>query len=195
MALKRFRLALEDCQHAAALQSNAPSSKTLLRLARCQLALGATTPAATTINTVLTMEPNNTAAVQLHDKVHDLECHLDNFEQARKRKDWGHARLALDKCLQAIEGEGGELPTEWRIWRVELELCRKSWEAAQNAAKYAFKLHLILPKIFYFFQRSSPIKSKFSRRVDIAWACPIFGRETTTGVATQSVGVEAGSRL
>ena len=142
MALKHFRLALEDCQHAAALQSNAPSSKTLLRLARCQLALGATTPAATTINTVLTMEPNNIVAVQLHDKVHGLEGHIDNFEQARKRKDWGHARLALDKCLQAIEGEGGELPTEWRIWRVELELCRKNWDAAHNAAKYVFELHL-----------------------------------------------------
>ena len=142
MALKRFRLALEDCQHAATLQSDAPSSKTLLRLARCQLALGATTPAATTINTVLTMEPNNTTAVQLYDKVQGLESHIDNFEQAKKRKDWGHARLALDKCLQAIEGEGGELPTEWRIWRVELELCRKNWEAAHNAAKQVSKPYL-----------------------------------------------------
>ncbi len=142
MALKRFRPALEDCQHAATLQSNAPSSKTLLRLARCQLALGATTPASSTVSTVLTMEPNNTTAVQLRDKVHGLESHLGNFEFARKRKDWGMARLALDKCLQAIEGEGGELPTEWRMWRVELELCRRNWDAANNSAKQVFKPQL-----------------------------------------------------
>ena len=45
------------------------------------------------------------------------------------------ARLALDKCLQGIEGEGGEIPTEWRLWRVELELARGSWDAANTAAK------------------------------------------------------------
>lgn len=139
MALKRFRPALEDCQHAATLQSNAPSSKTLLRLARCQLALGATTPALSTVNTVLAMEPNNTMAVQLRDKVQDLEGHLGNFEFARKQKNWGMARLALDKCLQAIEGEGGEIPMDWRLWRVELELCRRNWEAANNSAKQVFK--------------------------------------------------------
>ncbi|KAK2467691.1 hypothetical protein APHAL10511_000285 [Amanita phalloides] len=141
MALKRFRSALEDCQHAAALQANCPSSKTLLRLARCQLALGSTTPATTTIGTVLAMEPSNIHAVQLRDKVHHLERHLDNFEVARKQKDWALARLALAKCLQVIESEGGEIPTEWRIWRVELELCRRSWEAVHTAVNDLLRLN------------------------------------------------------
>jgi len=136
MALKRFRLALEDCQMAASLQSAAPSPKTLLRLARCQLALGSSTPALSTIGTVLALEPKNAQAVQLKDKVTALEGHVRNFESARKRKDWAMARLALDKCLQSIEGEGGDVPTEWRIWRVELELSRGSWDAANMAAKY-----------------------------------------------------------
>ena len=138
MALKRFRPALEDCQVAATLQAPSPSSKTLLRLARCQLALGSSTPALSTIRSVLALEPTNAQAVQLRDKVQALENHVRNFEGARKKKEWGLARLCLDKCLQAIEGEGGDIPDEWRIWRVELELTRGNWDAANNAAKYFF---------------------------------------------------------
>ena len=138
MALKRFRPALEDCQIAAALQASSPSSKTLLRLARCQLALGSTTPALSTIRSVLALEPANSQAVQLRDKVQLLETHVRNFESARKKKEWGLGRLCLDKCLQAIEGEGGEIPDDWRIWRVELELCRGNWDAANIAAKYVY---------------------------------------------------------
>lgn len=147
MALKRFRLALEDCQMAASLQSSAPSPKTLLRLARCQLALGSSTPALSTIGTVLALEPQNSQAVQLKDKVIALEGHVRNFGSARKRKDWAMARLALDKCLQSIEGEGGDVPTEWRIWRVELELSRGSWDAANMAANDALRLNPNSPDV------------------------------------------------
>lgn len=135
MALKRFRLALADCQQAAALQSAEPSSKTLIRLARCHLALGSSEPALTTLRTVVALEPTNAAARQLQDKVLELEAHLRNFDSAKRRKEWGMARLALDKCLQSIEGEGGEIPTQWRLWRVELELARANWDAANIAAK------------------------------------------------------------
>lgn len=135
MALKRFRMALADCQQASALQSAEPSSKTLIRLARCQLALGSSEPSLTTLRTVLTLEPSNAAALQLQEKVLELEAHLRNFDGARRRKEWGMARLALDKCLQGIEGEGGEVPIQWRLWRVELELARASWDAANIAAK------------------------------------------------------------
>jgi DnaJ family protein C protein 7 len=135
MSLKRFRPALEDCQLAASLQSAAPSPKTLLRLGRCQLALGTSAAALSTIRAVLSIEPKNAAAIQLRDKVQLLEGHVRNLDAARKRKDWGLARLALDKCMQSIEGEGTEVPTEWRIWRIELELCRGNWDAANVAAK------------------------------------------------------------
>jgi DnaJ family protein C protein 7 len=94
-----------------------------------------TTPAAPTIPTALTLDPKNTFALQLRDKILELETHLRNFETARTRKDWGMARLALDKCLQGIEGEGGDIPTEWRLWRVELELARGGWDAANMAAR------------------------------------------------------------
>ncbi|KAG6860002.1 hypothetical protein C0995_000644 [Termitomyces sp. Mi166 len=147
MALKKFRPALDDCQLAVTLQSAAPSPKTLLRLGRCQLALGSTAAALSTIRVVLTLEPQNTVAIQLRDKVQVLEGHLRNLDAARKKKNWSLARLALDKCLQAIEGEGAEVPTEWRTWRVELELAKGNWEAANVAANDALRLNPNSPDI------------------------------------------------
>ncbi|KAI9464673.1 hypothetical protein HD554DRAFT_2120880 [Boletus coccyginus] len=147
MALKRFRPALADCQQAAALQSDEPSSKTLIRLARCHLALGSSKPALTALRTVITLEPANAAALQLQEKVLELEAHLRNFDNAKRKKEWGMARLALDKCLQSIEGEGGEVPTQWRLWRVGLELARANWDAANIAASDAMRLDPNSPEI------------------------------------------------
>jgi DnaJ family protein C protein 7 len=135
MALKRFKPALADCQQAASLQTESPSTKTLIRLARCQIALGSTTAALSTIRAVLDLEPTNTVALQLQVKVSQLENHQANFLSAMKNKEWTLARLALDQCLKAIEGEGGEIPTEWRIWRIELELARGNWDGANTSAK------------------------------------------------------------
>ena len=135
MALKRFRPALADCQQAASLQSDNPVPKTLVRLARCQLAIGEATPALSVVRQVLAIEPNNTAAKQVQAKALELEAHLRNFEGAKKRKDWALARLALEKWSQTIEGESGDVPSEWRCWRIELELARGNWEAANVAAK------------------------------------------------------------
>lgn len=143
MALKKFRLALADCQAAATLQSSSPSPKTLIRLARCQLALGSAQPALSTLRSTLTIEPGNSTALQLEAKVLELEAHLRNFETAKGKKEWGMARLALDRCLQGIEGEGGEIPIEWRVWRIELELVRGSWDAANAAAKYVLLLAFV----------------------------------------------------
>ncbi|KAJ7230506.1 hypothetical protein GGX14DRAFT_583593 [Mycena pura] len=141
MGIKRFRAALDDCQHAATLQAADPSAKTLLRLARCQFALGSTTPSLSTLRTVLSLEPKNAPALQLQSKINLLEGHLKNFESAKAKKEWAHARLALDKCLQGIEGEGGDIPTEWRLWRVELELARGNLDGANTAANDALRLN------------------------------------------------------
>jgi DnaJ homolog subfamily C member 7 len=135
MALKRFKPALADCQQAANLQSDAPSVKTLTRLARCQLSTGSAAPALSTLRSALAIEPKNDAALQLQRKVLEIEAHLRNLEGAKDRKDWGHARLALDKCVQGIEAEGGDIPLQWRLWRIELELARSNWDAASIAAK------------------------------------------------------------
>lgn len=148
MAMKRFRPALDDCQQAATLQSSSPSAKTLLRLARCQLALGSATPASSTLRTVLSLEPTNAQAAQLKSKISELESHLKTFDAARGKKDWGLARLALDKCLNGIEGEGEEIPTEWKVWRLEMELAKGNLDTANSAAKYAsFSRRTVLSSI------------------------------------------------
>ncbi|KAJ7272532.1 hypothetical protein B0H12DRAFT_583920 [Mycena haematopus] len=147
MGIKRFRSALDDCQQAATLQAAAPSPKTLLRLARCQFALGSTTPALSTLRAVIALEPKNAPALQLQSKISLLEGHLRNFESAKAKKEWAHARLALDKCLQGIEGEGGEIPTEWRLWRVELELARGNLDGANTAANDALRLNPNSPDV------------------------------------------------
>ncbi|KAG2012165.1 DnaJ protein [Coprinopsis cinerea AmutBmut pab1-1] len=156
MALKRFRPALADCQQALSIlsPSSTPSStpaspsttttpalvKTLFRLARCQFGLGESTAALSTLSRLFALEPSNAAAIQLKHKIEALQGHVKNFEQAKGKKEWGMARLSLDKCLQAIEAEGGEVPGEWRVWRVELELARGSWDAAGIAANDALRL-------------------------------------------------------
>lgn len=135
MALKKFKPALTDCQQAANLQAANPSVKTLVRLARCQLSTGSTAPALSTLRTALSIEPRNDAALQLQRKVEELERHLRNHEASRVKRDWGMARLALDKCIQSIEAEGGDTPIQWRLWKVEMELSRGNWDAASMAAK------------------------------------------------------------
>ncbi|EIM80318.1 TPR-like protein [Stereum hirsutum FP-91666 SS1] len=140
MALKQFRPALNDCQAASSLQSSDPQAKTLVRLARCQHSLGQSTAALSTLRAVLELEPGNAQAIQLQGKVLELEAHLRNFDGARERKEWALARLALDKCLQSIEGQGGEVPAEWRLWRIELDLARGNWDAANTAANDALRM-------------------------------------------------------
>ena len=135
MSLKRFKPALADCQQAASLQTNTPSTKTLIRLARCQTALGSTAAALSTIRTVLDLEPTNSVALQLQTKISQLESHQANYFTAMKNKEWTLARLALDKCLQGIEGEGGEIPIEWRIWKIELDLAKGNLGGANTSAK------------------------------------------------------------
>ncbi|THH08431.1 hypothetical protein EW145_g2718 [Phellinidium pouzarii] len=141
MAMKHFKLALADCQKAASIQSGTPSAKTLIRLARCQLAVGSPGPALSVLRETLALEPSNAAAKQLQAKVLELEAHLRNFEGSMSRKDWGMARLALDRCMQSIEGDAGDVPSEWRCWQIELELARGNWNEANTAANDALRLN------------------------------------------------------
>ncbi|KAL0954123.1 hypothetical protein HGRIS_005265 [Hohenbuehelia grisea] len=142
MALKRFRAALNDCQTALALPGSTPSPvKTLVRLAKCQFALGQTEPALSTARLALAAEPDNSAAKLLQRQVADLQGHLANFEKARGQKNWGMARLALDRCLSSIEGEGGEVPADWRLWKVELDLAKGDLDSASSAANDALRLN------------------------------------------------------
>ena len=73
-------------------------------------------------------------------KALELEAHVRNLEMSRRRREWGMARVALDRCLRVVEAEGSEIPIEWRVWRVEIELARGNWDGANGAAKCVLSL-------------------------------------------------------
>jgi DnaJ family protein C protein 7 len=193
IAIKRFRSALADCQLAATMQAAASADgtappKTLLRLARCQLALAQTTAALSTLRAVLAVEPDSAPAMQMHARALELEAHTRNLVGARQRREWGMARIALDRCLLVIEAEGSEIPTEWRQWRVEIELSRGNWDGANSAAKCVSLL--VLCAHFYsctLFQRCPAVAVKLARRTYAPWtrALPLWA--TPAGIAARSI--------
>ncbi|KAG1770598.1 hypothetical protein EV702DRAFT_1138978, partial [Suillus placidus] len=114
-------------------------NSTLIHLACCQLALGLSEPALSTLRSVLSLEPTNPAAQQLKDKVLELQNHLRTFESSRTRKEWGMARLTLDKCLQSIEAEDPNSPKVLALRGLVLFLTGKLSQALQHVAS---ALHL-----------------------------------------------------
>ena len=137
IAIKRFRSALADCQLAATLQAATPAygaatSKTLLRLARCQLALAQTEAALSTLRVVIAAEPASAPAADMHARALELQVYMRNLVVWRERGQWDMARIELEKCLYAIEAEGSEIPTEWRQWRIDIKR-----EVVSSAAEYA----------------------------------------------------------
>ncbi|CAE6443965.1 unnamed protein product [Rhizoctonia solani] len=134
MALKKFGPALSDCQTAASLQSANPVPKTLLRLARCHLALGDVPACLAALRDL----PDSTPGVQdVRRRAEGLELHLQRFKDAKEKNEWGAARLALEQAVDAVEGD---VPVQWRCWRVECEVARRSWTGAQNAVSDALRL-------------------------------------------------------
>lgn len=84
---------------------------------------------------MLSAEPANAQATQMQTRALELEAHVRNLELSRRRGEWGMARIALERCLRVVEAEGSEIPIEWRIWRVEIELARGNWDGANSAVK------------------------------------------------------------
>lgn len=129
MAIKRFGPALADCQAAASLQSASPVPKTLLRLARCHLALGDVPACLAALRNL----PDSAPGVpDVRRRAEALELHLTRFREARDKDEWGAARLALEQAVEAVEGD---VPVQWRCWRVECEVARGSWAGAQTAVR------------------------------------------------------------
>jgi hypothetical protein len=78
-----------------------------------------------------------------------------NLEMSRRRGEWAMVRIALDRCLRVVDAEGSEIPIEWRVWRVEIELARGNWDGANSVAKCVLSL-----SFFFFFSltlMTSPI--------------------------------------
>ncbi|KAF9517087.1 hypothetical protein BS47DRAFT_1375789 [Hydnum rufescens UP504] len=144
MALKRYKSAIEDCQSAVHLQRASPQPKTLLRLARCQFALGRPSQSLASIHSVLAVDSANTDAISLRQKVNALQNHLDRHRTAVESGEWILARLALENAEKMIDGS---VPIEWRCWKIDIEIRRKRWDAATSAASDALRVDSSSPEV------------------------------------------------
>ncbi|KIM25410.1 hypothetical protein M408DRAFT_331174 [Serendipita vermifera MAFF 305830] len=151
IATKQFREALVDCQQARTLQQSAPQLKTLIRLARCQLATGSPGPALSTLREAQALE----AETKTHNKdlwnfknnAELMQRHLDSVTKARERKDWTTASAALDAARKMLEGAGKDVPTEWRCWSVQLKMARSDWDGATDAVRDALRFESNSPDV------------------------------------------------
>jgi len=85
---------------------------------------------------VLSAEPGNAQAAQMQERALELEAHVRNLEAARRRGEWAMACVVLERCLRGVEADGSEIPVEWHVWRIEIELARANWDGANSAVKY-----------------------------------------------------------
>lgn len=132
MAQKAFQAALSDCQAASLLQTTSPSARTLMRLARCHMALGNPAAAVTALQTALRLEPDNGPAREQQAAARKMLADMRATEDAMRGGDWQHAEAALERACAACEGE--PLPIAWRLWRVRIALARKQYQTAEAGA-------------------------------------------------------------
>lgn len=144
IAQKKFKLARDDCQIAVSLQSDSPSAKTFARLARCHLGLGDADSALVAVDQALKLDPGNAQCLQTRAQADHIKTHLDRCQQSRQQKDWGQARWALEKAMQACEGD---YPVEWRVWKVEIDIAKKNWDDAISSAATALRLEANSPDV------------------------------------------------
>ncbi|TFY78663.1 hypothetical protein EWM64_g5352 [Hericium alpestre] len=137
---KRFRLALLDCQQAMSMQEN-PKAKLLVRLGRCQYALGRPAAALVALRRALTIDPNDEMAQIFREKSLQLQNHERDYEDARSRNHWRMAQRAYEQCIDAIRKERGEVPLEWKCWEVALEVARGCWDRATATLDRALGEH------------------------------------------------------
>ncbi|KAE8245312.1 hypothetical protein A4X13_0g5989 [Tilletia indica] len=135
MSLKRFSPALADCQLAANLSPNGPNAKTLLRLARCQFALGSLDDAERSLERIVGpstsspgLEPDNQQAKSVLAQVKATKTHFRQFESYRDSKSYSFASIALNKTIQAVEVP----PLPWKIARTKLLLSQASTSASSQ---------------------------------------------------------------
>jgi DnaJ family protein C protein 7 len=68
----------------------------------------------------------------------ELEAQVYNLELSCRRREWSMAWIALERCLGVVEAEGSEIPIEWRIRRIEIELAQGNWDGANSAVECVF---------------------------------------------------------
>ena len=136
--------------------------KTLIRLARCQLATGSPGPALSTLREAQSLDAQSLQSKPSQDvwnlktRAETMQRHLDTLAKARDHKDWTKASAALDAARRMLEGTGKDVPTEWRCWSVQFKMARSDWDGAADAVREALRyegnspdLHALRGQVFF----------------------------------------------
>ncbi|PCH36502.1 TPR-like protein [Wolfiporia cocos MD-104 SS10] len=145
LRLRQYRRALADCQRASSLQSNSPSETTLITLARCEFFTASTASALFTLRRIIEFHKSHAVALKLQKAVLEVSSHLRDYESAKQRGDWNAATSALDRSTAIVNEEAGEIPAEWLLKQVELEMARGNWDSAMTAAREILEANQDLP--------------------------------------------------
>lgn len=133
LRLKNFRAALADYQRASNLATFEPSAKTFIRVAQCQLTLGHTTRCMASLKDALALEPSHSAALEFKARVVALEKCVAEFCDFKSRGHWRLARIAYEQGREIMVDQCDVIPTDWLVWKVEVEIALGNWEDAQRA--------------------------------------------------------------
>ncbi|GAA6013940.1 hypothetical protein JCM10207_000179 [Rhodosporidiobolus poonsookiae] len=148
MSSKLFSSALEDCLAASALQKNDPQGKTLLRTAKCQLALGLVGPAQQTLHEAFRLEPSNRAIATERARAERVATHVANIKRDLEKKDWSMVLLGVDAAVRECESD--QTPREWRGWKVEALVGKKRYDEASSLAADLLRLDPKQPEPLYY---------------------------------------------
>lgn len=143
MGSKLFAAALDDCLAAQGLQKNDPQSKTLLRTAKCQLALGLTSQAQQTLHEAFRLDPSNRAIATEKNRADRVATHVANIRRDLEKKDWSMVLLGVDAAVRECEAE--VTPKEWRVWKLEALIGKKRYDEASSLAACALQSSFPFP--------------------------------------------------
>lgn len=130
MESRIYSLALEDLLAASAIQSKDPQPKTLLRLGKCQLALGLILPAQTTLDQAFKLDPSSVPLQNERARAARIANHITNVKREIENKNWSMVLLGIDAASREIE----ETPREWKTWKVQALVGKKRYDEAAGMA-------------------------------------------------------------
>ncbi|SCV67397.1 BQ2448_5008 [Microbotryum intermedium] len=146
MESRLYSLALEDLLAAAALQAKDPQVKTLLRLGKCQTALGLVSQARQTLDQVFKMDSTNVSVQNERKKVARIQNCLTNVKRDLEKKDWSMVLLGIDAAAREVE----ETPREWRTWKVQALVGKKQYDQAAGMAADLLRANQNQPEALYY---------------------------------------------
>ncbi|KAM0787366.1 hypothetical protein ACM66B_003452 [Microbotryomycetes sp. NB124-2] len=146
MESKQFRLALEDLLVASSLQRSQPQVKTLLRLGKCQMALGMIVPAQQSLDDAFKLEPANVQVQQERARAGRLGSHVQSIQKYLAAKDWSMVLLGVDAAAREVD----ETPREWRSWKVQALVGKKRYEEASSMAADLLRQDQNQPDALYY---------------------------------------------